>query len=113
MKVLKVAWKFVILPNPIIACQPSQYVPQNVDREYGYWDDSTPDAQLIYTRPVVYRCYDGKRAIKGMVANTEKTLEEPSKGIFKRATDFVKEFAGGVVNAMGGHGEVESVSGIV
>ena len=68
-KCVQVAWKFVTLPSPIIACRPEKYNPQNVEREYGYWDEKTPDAELIYTCPVVYRCYDGKRAEKGMVAN--------------------------------------------
>ena len=71
LKCVQVAWKFVTLPSPIIVSQPQAYNPQIVDREYGYWDESTPDTVLIYTRPVVYRCYDGNRAEKGMVANTD------------------------------------------
>ena len=71
LKCVKVAWKFVTLPSPIIVCRPEKYNPQIVEREFGYWNKSTPDAKLIYTRPVVYRCYDGNRAEKGMVANTE------------------------------------------
>ena len=70
LKCVQVAWRFVTLPSPIIACRPKDYIPQIVDREYGYWDESTPDAVLIYTRPVVYRCYDGNCAEKGMVGNT-------------------------------------------
>ena len=70
LKGVQVAWKFITLPSPIIACQPQAYNPQIVDREYGYWDQSTLDAKLVYTRPVVFRCYNGIRAEKGMVANT-------------------------------------------
>ena len=91
LKGVQVAWKFVTLPSPIIASQPETYIPQSVEREYGYWDDSTPDAPLIYTRPVVYRCYDGNRAEKGMVANTEtcNIPEGPKKGFIRKAIDYV------------------------
>ena len=91
LKSVQVAWKFVTLPRPIIACQPEAYIPQIVDREYGYWDDSTPDAPLIYTRPVVYRCYDGNRAEKGIVANRTVLIvqEGQRKGYLQQFTDFV------------------------
>ena len=91
LKGVQVAWKFVTLPSPIIACQPEAYNPQIVDREYGYWDGSTPDAKLIYTRPVVYRCYDGNCSEKGMVANTEvlKMQEVHKKGYLQQFTDYV------------------------
>ena len=91
LKCVEVAWKFVTLPSPIIASQPKDYNLQIVEREYGYWDESTPDAKLIYTRPVVYRCYDGNRAEKGMVANTD-TFKVPAgqkKGYLQKAIDFV------------------------
>ena len=82
LKGVQVAWKFVTLPSPIIAYQPKAYTPQIVEREYGYWDESIPNATLIYTRPVVYRCYDGNCAEKGMVANTEMKMPEQKKGFF-------------------------------
>ena len=91
LKCVQVAWKFVTLPSPIIVSQPEVYNPQIVEREYGYWDENTPDAVLIYTRPVVYRCYDGNRAEKGMVANTDKCSKPAgqNKGPIQKVLDYL------------------------
>lgn len=78
-KAIALAWKFVTLPNPLIVCQPQNYNPQIHGPEYGHWDSKhTKTFALIYTRPVVYRNYEGMLASKGWVANT--VTSQLSKG---------------------------------
>lgn len=65
---IDIAWKFVTLPSPVIVCQPKTFDPKIHEEEYGLWDP-TSEAELIYSRPVIYRCYEGQQQCKGMVAN--------------------------------------------
>ena len=69
-KVIALAWKFVTLPNPLIVDQPKAFDYQIHDPEFGHWDKQAKDFELIYTRPVVYRNYEGVLAEMGWVANT-------------------------------------------
>lgn len=67
--VVEIAWKFVTLPIPVVVSQPKKYDKALHNREFGYWDAKLK-MPLVYTRPVVYRCYDGQLECKGSVANT-------------------------------------------
>ena len=67
---IQLAWKFVTLPNPLIVCQHTQFDYQVHDPEAKYWDEHKKELPLIYTRPVVYRNFEGRLACKGWVANT-------------------------------------------
>ena len=69
-KVIALAWKFVVLPNPLIVSQPRKYDLRIHSPEYGHWDEHAEGSQLIYTRPVLYRNHEGVIASKGWVANT-------------------------------------------
>ena len=74
--VIELTWKFVTLPNPLIVCQPNSFNYHIHSLEYGYWDRLAKDSELIYTRPVVYRNYEGVVASKGWVANTSHSQYE-------------------------------------
>ena len=63
-----IAMKFITLPNPVIVCQPVDFNSKIHDKEHGYFDD-TAEAELVYTRPVIYRCHEGTVVFKGIVAN--------------------------------------------
>ena len=69
-KVIELAWKFVTLPSPLIVCQPKKFDSRIHEPEYGHWDKHADKLPLIYTRPVVYRNYEGVVIYKGWVANT-------------------------------------------
>jgi len=70
-KAIELAWKFVTLPNPLIVCQPTGFNSRLHDPEGDYWDSEHANkSKLVYTRPVVYRNYEGVLACKGWVANT-------------------------------------------
>ena len=69
-KVIELAWKFVTIPKPFIVCQPKSFDDHIHSEEYGHWDNHAKELPLIYTRPVVYRNYEGVLASKGWVANT-------------------------------------------
>ena len=75
-KVVELAWKFVTLPDPLVVCQPEGFNHRIHSEEYGHWDKHAKDFKLIYTRPVVYRSYEGELASKGWVANTVTTQLE-------------------------------------
>ena len=70
-KAIELAWKFVTLSKPLIVCQPKEFDCRIHDREYGHWDiKCAKELPLMYTRPVIYRNYEGVVACKGWVANT-------------------------------------------
>ena len=70
-KAIELAWKFVTLPNPLIVCQPKGFDSRIHDPEGDYWDSEHANtSKLVYTRPVVFRNYEGVLARKGWVANT-------------------------------------------
>ena len=73
--VVRLTWKFITLPSPLIICQPATFSEQIHEPEFGYWDKSVRPTKLIYTRPVVYRSYQGILACKAWVANTAKSVE--------------------------------------
>lgn len=75
-KVIELAWKFVTLPNPLIVCQPTVFNSQIHSPEFGHWDKHAVDFTLTYTRPVVYRNYEGVLAGKGWVANTPSSNQD-------------------------------------
>jgi len=75
-KVIALAWKFVTLPNPLIVHQPESFDSQLHEPEYGRWEKPKKELPLIYTRPVVYRNYEGMVARKGWVANTATSQPE-------------------------------------
>ena len=68
-EVAALAWKFVTLPNPLIVEQPEKFGFHLHSEEYGHWNKKEQGAELEYTRPVVYRNYEGVVASKGWVAN--------------------------------------------
>ena len=74
-KVIALAWKFLVLPNPLIVCQPKKFDFRIHSPEYQHWDKHAENSELIYTRPVVYRNYEGVIASKGWVANTATTID--------------------------------------
>ena len=83
-KAIELAWKFVTLPNPLIVCQPGKYDSKIHSPEHGYWDSKqTHESNLIYTRPVVYRNYEGVLACWGWVADkvTSKQHSQRSESI--------------------------------
>ena len=74
-KAIVLTWKFVTLPKPFIVCQPETFDHRIHSPEYGHWDKKEIDCKLVYTRPVVYRNYEGVLASKGWVANTTATQQ--------------------------------------
>jgi len=83
-KAIELAWKFVTLPHPLIVCQPEKYDSRIHSPEHGYWQwDSKQkhESNLVYTRPVVYRGYEGVLACQGWVADrvTCKHYRRPSE----------------------------------
>ena len=77
-KAIALAWKFVTLPNPLIVCQPKGFSNHTHSPEFGHWEKHAKECELIYTRPVIYRNYEGMLACKGWVANTA-TSDRKSK----------------------------------
>jgi len=76
-KAINLAWKFVTLPNPLIVCQPGKYDPNIHSPEHGYWDSKQKhESNLIYTRPVVYRNYEGRLARRGWVADGKQHSQQ-------------------------------------
>ena len=81
-KAIELAWKFVTLPHPLIVCQPEKYDSRIHSPEHGYWDSKQKhESNLVYTRPVVYRGYEGVLACQGWVADrvTRKHYRRPSE----------------------------------
>ena len=72
---VEIAYTFVTFPNPVVVCQPIIFDPKVHDPEFHYWNESS-EAELVYTKPVVYRCYDGELECKGTVTNTVTTKEK-------------------------------------
>ena len=69
-KAIELAWKFVALPNPLIAYQPKKFNEHIHQKDFYHWDDEQMHtSKLIYIGPVVYRNYEGGLAYKGWVAN--------------------------------------------
>ena len=77
-KAIALAWKFVTLSNPLIVCQPKGFNAHTHSPEFGHWEKHAKEFELIYTRPVIYRNYEGMLACKGWVANTV-TSDQKSK----------------------------------
>ena len=81
-KAIELAWKFVTLPHPLIVCQPEKYDSHIHSPEHSYWDSKQKhESNLVYTRPVVYRSYEGVLACQGWVADkvTGKQYNQPSE----------------------------------
>ena len=70
---MKLAWKFVTQPYPVIVCTPER---RKMDDEihkpsYLRWKEEKDGERpiIIYSQPVVYRSYHGKVLVKGSVGN--------------------------------------------
>ena len=62
---------------PLIVSKPSEFREEWHDREYQYWDKSPPNKspsrqKLLYTRPVLFRSYEGSVGAKGWVGNRDR-----------------------------------------
>ena len=70
-RVVKLTWKFVTQPCPVIVCQPEKFDP-DLHREYiNHWDETKNDsAQLVYVEPLVYWSYHGPILRTGCVGNS-------------------------------------------
>lgn len=69
-EVVKLTWKFVTTPKPIIVCQPMEFHSRIHNRDSECWNAKQQKPyQLFYVRPVVYRNYHGSVGSKGLVGN--------------------------------------------
>lgn len=42
-----------LIPIPMVVCEPDIFTEQTHERQFGHWDLSTPEALLIYLRPIL------------------------------------------------------------
>ena len=69
---MKLAWKFVTQPYPVIVCTPERC---KMDDEIhkasiSRWvEEEDSEQPVIYSQPVVYRSYHGEVLVKGLVGN--------------------------------------------
>ena len=70
---------------PLIVSKPTEFREDWHDREYQYWDkpshknstsssSSSRPPKLIYTRPVLFRSYQGAVGAKGWVGNRDREV---------------------------------------
>ena len=72
----KLAWNFIITCPPMIISHPSNFSEDWHDREFQYWDKRVQRSKLYYTRPVLFRSFEGGIGMKGWVGNTPDTIQK-------------------------------------
>ena len=82
---------------PLIVSEPSEFREEWHDREFQYWERSpapsptphrknsiknasAPPMKLFYTRPVLFRSYEGGVGAKGWVGNKDKKVTGTAGG---------------------------------
>ena len=69
-KVVELTWKFVTQNNPMILHQPLTFKEDIHERECIHWNPELHKPYtLIYARPVLNRCYNGRVVSMGLVGN--------------------------------------------
>lgn len=64
---------------PLIISKPNEFCEEWHDREYQYWEKSphknSGRLKLLYTRPVLFKSYEGSVGAKGWVGNRDRVRE--------------------------------------
>ena len=64
---------------PLIISKPNEFHEEWHDREYQYWEKSphknSGRLKLLYTRPVLFKSYEGSVGAKGWVGNRDRARE--------------------------------------
>ncbi len=96
--IIELAWDFVTLPSPIVVCEPEVLTDQMFEREFGYWDPSPTNTEVIYLRPLVYRSYQGVQACKAWVASTRQKIPQEAVA----STTWFDSIKGTAISLFGG-----------
>ncbi len=81
----QLSWSLLTTSPPLIISQPLSFKEDWQDREFEYWDKRARSFKLYYTRPVLYRSFEGGVGVKGWVGNClESVPKTPSQNSLTR-----------------------------